>query len=300
MKRFVFPTALFALFIFCAASANAGKSRDKSRFHGAELLDDGRTVLFTYADSEYGYPSAPLVSFGGGRSRYIRDNKIIGLYHTERRTIDILFRFETEPGTRGRGNFLIRGTRGRMAYLVREERQREDDRLPGEMYLLNVDRGDLLPVPLFEEMSGLGMDEVRFAWLAHNDGYMVVLAYAVGQTAGQQNSVPLGHVWLRPQDGRYRLLTKHGSYLGTFGDEVLSYDHGLRIRQAYHLESGARSEPSATANTAPPGSKTHATGNPIADVAAHVGAKGKTLELRRKVDGQWEREPLPIDREQLR
>jgi hypothetical protein len=64
MKRFVFPTALFALFIFCAASANAGKSRDKSRFHGAELLDDGRTVLFTYADSEYGYPSAPLVSFG--------------------------------------------------------------------------------------------------------------------------------------------------------------------------------------------------------------------------------------------
>jgi hypothetical protein len=128
---------------------------------------------------------------------------------------------------------------------------------------------------------------------------MVVLAYAVGQTAGQQNSVPLGHVWLRPQDGRYRLLTKHGSYLGTFGDEVLSYDHGLRIRQAFHLESGATRTVSNREYGSPRFENTRY-GKPYPDVAAHVGAKGKTLELRRKVDGQWEREPLPIDREQLR
>jgi len=63
--------------VFVTANCGIGAADDKSRFYSAQLMDDGSTVLFTYANTKYKLKSSSLF-FGGSRSVYTKDRKIIG------------------------------------------------------------------------------------------------------------------------------------------------------------------------------------------------------------------------------
>jgi hypothetical protein len=276
-------------------------ARDVSRFHGAELLKDGQTVLFSYTAAKNVLKSSSLLGFGGGRASYRKDTKYIGLYHLENKKTEILLRLRKETGTRGQGNFLIRGSgsRGRKAMVVREPRQRNEESLPVERYILDVDQKAMTRIHIEEEMTELGMEEWRTIWLASGDGSLVVLAYSPGQKSGQANSVPLGHVWLRSGSGQYRLLTKMGSYNGTVEKAVLIYDNISRKSLSYNLATG---ENRIISNREMADLKLYNTnyGKAIPDMSVRPDRDGKSLQLGRKIDGAWQYSLFSIDMSSLR
>ena len=89
-----------------------------------------------------------------------------------------------------------------------------NEMLPGGWFLLDVDTKDLNQVKIEKEMTDSGMVSWASLRLAHSDGSLVMRAYSPGQKESQNQTVPLGHVWLRSEDGRYRLLTESGRYKG--------------------------------------------------------------------------------------
>jgi hypothetical protein len=298
--RYGWPTsaALLLITVFLAGSTLAA-SRDASRFYGAQLLQDGNTVLFSYTRAEYVVKSSGLVNFGGGRAHYLRDRKYIGLYHMDSDTTEVLKTFPMERDSNGRGNIFIRATRGRKAMVYREPRGTGQAELPGERYIFDIDENTLNRVGITAEMAELGMEEHRTVWLSHGDGSLAVLAYAAGQKEGQKNSVPLGHIWLRRETGRYHLLTTLGSYTGTVQDEVLYYDHGSRKSMAYNVTSRANR---VVSNRELADLKLYDTryGKPIQDTHVSLDKGGKGLRIGRKTDGKWQYEPFQINMAPLR
>ena len=286
------------IFYFTIANCALGTSGDRSRFYSAQLLDDGSTVLFTYAKTKYKQKSSGLF-FGGSRSIYTKDQKIIGLYHLNSKTTKVIRKFNTEPGTRGRGNFTIRNTYGRKALLIRDSRYRRDKLLPGGWFLLDVDTKDLTQIAIEKEIASLGMESWGWLKLAHSDGSLVLRAFSPGQKESQNDSSPLGHVWLRSENGQYRLLTEYGRYKGAVGGELFFYDHSARTVRAYRLQTGEKRNVS---NREYADLEFYATryGKPQKGMAFRVGSEGKVLEFSIKTDGRWQRKPFPIDMTPLR
>lgn len=288
----------FFIFIL-TASSGFGAARDASRFYGAELLQDGRTVLFSYTHAKYVVKSSSLFNFGGGRAHYRKDQKYIGLYHIDRKETEVLKTFPMEHGTNGRANFLIQETRGRTAMIYREPQGGQRAGSSTGRYIMDIDQNTMTHVQVKKEMAERGMAERRSVWLAHQDGSLVVLAYSEGQKEGQKNSVPLGHIWLRRAGGQYHLLTRLGSYSATVDDKVLYYDHESRKSLTYDLVSG---DSRIISNRERADLKLYNTnrGKPYQDVYVSLDQGGKALKLGRKIDGKYHYSPFPIDMTPLR
>ena len=288
--RCLVGTLLLFFTIFLPVSGFCGAT-DASRFYGAELLEDGRTVLFSYTRAEYTVKSSSLINFGGGRAHYTKDRKYIGLYHIDRKKTEILYTVSQGHESRGRGNFKINATRGRTAML-----QQQDS---GDRYILDIDQRTMTGIDIDKEILDLGMVERGTVWLAYQDGSMVVRAYSEGQKEGQKNSVPLGHIWLRRGNGQYTLLTKLGSYSGTVDTEAVYYDHESRKSMTYSLVTGDRR---VLSNRERADMKLYNTryGKPNQDVYISPERDGKTLKQGRKIEGKWDYQPFPIDMKPLR
>jgi len=287
--------AVFLFVGFVLSTVSWAKSWDKSRFYSAELLDDGHTVLFTYTDASYVMAGGSLMSFGGGSSQYTKDRKFIGLYHMDRKKTVVIRKFGKEPGTKGRGNFLIRRTRGRKAFVIRESRHRRGESLPGERYLLDVDKKALTLIPIEKEMADLEMVDWKPMRLAHGDGSFVLLAYSSEQKAGYN----LGYVWLRSGRGQYQLLTQYGSCSATLDGNVFYYDHSRRTRHVLNLKTRqTRTISNREYADRVPGNLCY--GKYCPDLSIRVRSDGKGLELSRKIDGKWQDESFPIDVSPLR
>lgn len=293
-KLICFLMGIFFLLVNCALLF----AEDKSRFYSAQLLDDGGTILFTYAHTKTRQKSGGLI-FGGSRTIYKKDIKIIGLYDLNSKTTKVLKKVKNEPGTNGGGNFTIRNTYGRKALLTRGLRYRGDEMLPGGRFLLDIDTTTLTQIPIEKEMAGLEMESWGSLKLAHSDGSLVVRAYSQGQKEGQNETVPLGHIWLRSENGQYILLTEYGRYRGAAGGELFFYDHSLRTVRAYRLQTGKNRNVSNREYVDIEFYDTRY-GRPQQGRAVNVGSKGKELELSIKIDGSWQRKPFPIDMTPLR
>lgn len=296
IKCNIFTVTVLLFVLFVMVTGSSAKNWDKSQFYSAQLLDDGHTVLFTYTDASYVVAGGSLMSFGGGSSQYTKDSKFIGLYHMDRKKTVVIRKFGKEPGTKGRGNFLIRSrTRGRKAYVIRQSRHRREESLPGERYLLDVDKKALTLIPIEKEMADLGMIDWKPMRLAHGDGSFVLLAYSSDQKAGYN----LGHVWLRSGSGQYQLLTQFGSCSATLDGNVFYYDHSRRTRHVLNLETEqTRTISNREYSDRVPGNLCY--GKYCTDLSIGVSSDGKGLELSRKIDGKWQDEPFPIDMSPLR
>jgi len=296
LAKFCMAACMVFVVVFLVMAATCpAKSRDKSRFYSAALLEDGRTVLFTYTDASYRLRGGSLMGFGGGQPHYTRDSKFLCIYHMDRKKTTVIHKIPRESGTQGRGNLLIRGTVGFKAVILRESRQREGVDLPHEWYLLDARKKRLRRILHDKEMADLGMKTWRTPQLIHTDGSLTSMAYAPDQKDGYN----LGHLWLRRENGEYRLLTKYGSRSAAFGGDVFYYDHTARTRHVLNLETGEESliTNREYADQVP---DNLCNGRPCLTRNVRVGSDGKGLSYVWKVDGEWKKEPLSIDMEPLR
>lgn len=292
-EKLIFIT--LGIFFFALTGRGLGIAGDASRFYSAQLLDDGCTVLFTYAKTKFIEKSSGLF-FGGTRYEYTEDRKIIALYHMISKTTEVIKKIDNEPGTRGRGNFTIRGTFDRKAILIRDSREQGDETLPGGWFVLDVDTKDLTEIPIEKELADLGMVKLRALKLGYSDGRLVLCAYSPNQVEKKS----LGHVWLRSKNGQYQLLTEYGNYSGTNGDELLFYDHSLRTVRGYNLKT---KEIRNVHNREYASLEFHVTryGKPQRGRAIRADYRGsEELELSIEKDGKWQNQPFPIDMKPLR
>ena len=286
---------VLGIILVVLASCGIGLSKDKSRFYSAQLLDDGCTVLFTYARTKYKEKSSGII-FGGTRYIYTKDRKIIALYHMTTKKTEVIKKIDNEPGSMGRGNFTIRGTFNRKALLIRDSRDRGHEILPGGWFLLDVDTKDLAEIPIEKEMADLGMAKLRELKLGYSDGSLVLYAYSPDQAEEKS----LGHVWLRSPKGQYQLLTEYGSYSGTYKDELFFYDHSIRTVRGYNLKTKAIRN---VHNREYASLEFYASvyGKSLNGRVIKVDYKGSTeMELSIEKDGKWQNQPFPIDMSPLR
>lgn len=194
--------ALTALLVPLAVACGP-KGEDASRFHGAKILEDGRTGLISYQRAR----NAPVESsggliFGGSVWGNVSDEKILATIDLETNEIEVLFRDERPRPSKG-GNYRIKDVAGRKAMLYREEWRNPRstrEEVAGAYLLFDLDTREMTPIDTRAELEALGRSSERAGRLVHRSGVLLgVCEPAEGDPEDWTRAL-----YVREPDGSYR------------------------------------------------------------------------------------------------
>ena len=288
MRRLLPLVPLLAL----AGACHRGPVHDASQFHGARLLDDGKTGLVSFTRGRYRLVD-PDPIFGGGVPSFIEDVKLLARIDVATCAVDVILRDEHPRGGNGTGNWTISDTCGRVALVHRGRRTSySGPEIPGTYALIDVDTGALRELDPNRELVPWRAELRHGPRLLDERGVLLYEAYPTGEESPDANqSVEL---FLRQPNGSIEELG-HGQYQLHGDGELYLWFPGDRECTEIELFTGA---------------KRHVTNREYADASAalrdrvtralHVSSDKQSVELATKTGGTWTRVPAPIDREALR
>ena len=277
------------MFLMVSCSIGYGPVQDYSRFVSAKLLDDGKTILFTYHDYAY-RPATGWRAFpDGGISKYVRDSSLIGCYDLSSSKVRLLLRENNSEWQPGSGLYTINGVNGRTALLSQGGQLRGPFRLGGRYLLLDLVGGNMKRLDLNGDMAKLGMDPGEI-YLVDPDGTILFVALSQALAKEPRKNDDLKEIWLRTPDGSYLKVASASTYETVRNREVIYWVRETRQYHAYSLDTSKTRE-------AP---EFRPAGYVDVTEGANVSADGRVLEYGVKVDGTWRYRPAGLSPEILR
>jgi hypothetical protein len=288
-------TAIFAvwmLVILTSCSSGYGSLQDYSRFVSARLLDDKKSILFTY--HHYAYrPATGWRAFpDGGIPRYEQDTSLIGVYDLSSRKVSILRREDNTDWQPGSGLYTIHAVNGANALIAQGGQLRGPFKQGLNYLLLDLARGNATPLDLKGDLARLGRDS-GVIYLVDPDGTLLFitlpLAAAKDARAYRKNNEDQ-EIWLRTASGDYLKVAASSHYETVRNGEVIYWLPDTRQFQAFSI---------ATRQTRSAPEFRHAD---YVDVTEGVilSANRKGVEYGVKVNGVWQYRPLELTPQMLR
>jgi len=290
MKQAIFSVWILVLLTSCGSGY--GPLRDYSSFVSARLLDDKRSVLFTYHHFTY-RPAAGWRAFpDGGIPRYVRDTSLIGVYDLSSRKVNILRREDNTDWQPGSGLYYIHAVNGDKALIAQGGQLRGPFKQGLNYLLLDLSLGSATPLDLKGDLARLGRDS-GVIYLVDPDGTLLFITLppaAVEDARADRKNNEDKEIWLRTAAGDYLKVAASSHYETVRNGEVIYWLPDTRQFQAFSI---------ATRQTRPAPDFRHAD---YVDVTAGVilSPDKKGLEYGVKVNGVWQYRPLELTAQMLR
>lgn len=258
--------------------------KERVRFTSARLAPDGRTGLFVFKREVY-YPGAIGLLGPGRKDRYVVNRSIVGAYDLADGGTRVLQR--RDHGDRyvhENDDFRILDVWGSRALLWGGG---------GMYYRLDIDTGELTPLPLKGETEARGR-AVGQLHLVDEAGTMVLVNKSLPDSL-KMTAAP-EEIWVRRPSGEYERVAEvrqgSGGFYGFKENEVHFYSAERRADLIYNLD---RRDFRAGNPRDIPYKSYDQTASFIAD--DHGSPRPR---IGRKVDGRWEYRDAQIDIEELR
>lgn len=277
MKNFILAiTAIFAL-------AGCEPPKENNRFISARLSPDEKVGLFVFKRELY-YPAKMGLLGSGQEARYLVNLSIIGVYEMASGKVRVLHRRDNgNLYIHENADFHIREIQGARALITDGDRKH---------YWLDIDSGEMMPLPLTEEMAARGRDP-GVLYLVDEKGTLISVNKAL---PGQSKTSATEEIWLRRPTGEYERISEvrpmADGYYGFKDNEVHFYSAAERAYLIYNLDS-----------------RTFRRGNPreiprrsydqMMDFRAGEHGSPQPL-IGRKIDGKWNYQEVRINTEELR
>jgi hypothetical protein len=284
--------AVWILVLLTSCSSGYGSLQDYSKFVSARLLDDKKSILFTYHHYTYRPASGWRAFPDGGIPRYVRDSSLIGVYDLSSRKVRILRRENNTTWQPGSGLYTIHAVNGTKALIAQGGQLRGPFKQGLNYLLLDLAREDATPLDLKGDLARLGRDS-GVIYLVDPDGTLLFitlpLAVAKDARAYRKNNEDQ-ELWLRTAAGDYLKVAASSHYETVRNGEVIYWLPDTRQFLAFSI---------ATRQTRPAPEFRHAD---YVDVTEGVilSANRKGLEYGVKVNGVWQYRPLELSPQMLR
>jgi len=284
--------SVWILVLLTSCSSGYGLLQDYSSFVSARLLDDKKSILFTY--HHYAYrPATGWRAFpDGGIPRYEKDTSLIGVYDLSSRKVSILRREDNTNWQPGSGLYTIHAVNGAKALIAQGGQLRGPFKLGLNYLLLDLARGDATPLDLKGDLARLGRDS-GLIYLVDPDGTLLFitlpLAVAKDARAYRKNNEDQ-EIWLRTAVGDYLKVAASSHYETVRNGEVIYWLPDIRQFQAFSI---------ATHQTRPAPEFRHADYMDVTE-GVILSANRKGLEYGVKVNGVWQYRPIKLTPQMLR
>ncbi|MRR53911.1 MAG: hypothetical protein EG822_05275 [Deltaproteobacteria bacterium] len=274
------------LVLLASCSWGYGSLRDYSKFVSAKLLDDKKSILFTYHRYTY-RPATGWRAFpDGGIPRYEQDRNLIGIYDLARKKVTILRRENNRDWQAGSGRFTIHAVNGTKALLAQGGQLRGAFKLGLRYLLLDLAERSAASLDLKGDLARRGRDCGEI-YLAAPDGTLLFVTQPLstdGDSRSRGNNVDESEIWVRTAGGDYLKVAAAAMYETVRNGEAIYWIRATRQFHAFSL-STLQSRPAPEFKY-----------GDYVDVTEGVSlaADRKGLEYGTKVNGVWQYQPLEI------
>ena len=263
-----------------------GPKRDYSKFKSAALLDEGRTVAFTFHALVY-RPAAGMAAFpDGGIPKYLTDRSFLCTMDRSSGDLKKLMDEKNREWTNRSGALHIVAARGNVILASQSGQKRRDlSSYLTRHHLLNVASGALDTFDLAEDLRKHGRKQGPI-YLVDDDGTLLIRTLADSGGVTSESSVKeVPEVWVRSPGGRYILAAATAHYERTVNGEVIYWNHADRQYYAFSVKAGTTR---ILENYRVPETQQITEG-------ASIGDGGASLEFGVRTNGVWQYRALPVD-----
>lgn len=274
------------LVLLTSCSWGYGSLRDYSKFVSAKLLDDKKSILFTYHRFTY-RPATGWRAFpDGGIPRYEQDRSLIGIYDLARKKVTILRRENNRDWQPGSGLYTIHAVNGTKALLAQGGQLRGAFRLGLRYLLLDVTERSVAALDLKGDLARRGR-ECGEIYLVAPDGTLLFVTQPLstdGDSRSRRKNADESEIWVRTAGGDYLKVAAAAHYETVRNGEAIYWIRATRQFQAFSL-STLQSRPAPEFRY-----------GDYVDVTegATLSADRTGLEYGVKVNGVWQYRPLEI------
>jgi len=278
--------AVGMLVFLTSCSWGYGSLQDYSKFVSAKLLDDKKSILFTYHRYTY-RPATGWRAFpDGGIPRYEQDSSLIGVYDLARKKVSILSREDNSDWQPGSGLYTIQAVKGAKALLAQGGQLRGSFKLGLRYLLLDVGQRSATSLDLKGDLAKLGRDCGEI-YLVDPDGTLLFVTLplsAADDSRSQRKNNDASEIWVRTAAGSYLKVAAASLYETVRNGEVIYWIRATRQFRAFSL---------ITHQTRPAPEFRYAD---YVDVTEGVilSANQKGLEYGVKVNGVWQYQPIEL------
>lgn len=290
MIQHLFAVGMLVFLTSC--SWGYGSLQDYSKFVSAKLLDDKKSILFTYHRYTY-RPATGWRAFpDGGIPRYEQDSSLIGVYDLARNTVRILRREDNSDWQPGSGLYTIQAVKGAKALLAQGGQLRGAFKLGLRYLLLDVGQRSGTSLDLKGDLAKLGR-ECGEIYLVDPDGTLLFVTLplsAEDDSRLQRKNHDASEIWVRTAAGDYLKVAAASLYETVRNGEVIYWIRATRQFRAFSL---------STHQTRPAPEFKFAD---YVDVTEGVilSANQKGLEYGVKVNGVWQYQPIELTPQKLK
>ena len=290
MKNALLAVCILVLLTSC--SSGYGPLQDYSKFVSAKLMDDSRSILFTYHHFTY-RPAAGWRAFpDGGIPKYIQDTSLIGLYDLSSKKVSVLRREDNSEWQPGNGLYTIHAVKGAKALIAQGGQLRGPFRHGLKFLMLDLALGSATPLDLKGDLARLGRDS-GVIYLVDPEGTLLFITLPLAEVkdapARRKNDKDK-EIWLRTAGGEYLKVAASSHYEMVRDAEVIYWVPDTRQFQAFSIDT-------RQTRLAPDFRR-----GDYVDVTEGVSlsANHKGLEYGVKVGGVWQYQPIELTPQMLR
>jgi len=288
MKRLILS---FAGLLLLSAGCQYGPMQDYSRFTSAYLVQEDRTVVFTFHDFAY-KPAAGIAAFpDGGIPHYVRDQSFLCSFDRTKGTLKKLMTGKNKEWCNGQGVLHIVTARGNAVLASQSGQKRTDlDTYLTRHYLINIATGKSQTFDLSADLGKHGRAPGPL-YLVDDTGTLLIMTKAASKGKKAPSSpAEVPEIWVRCMDGRYVKVVATAHYEETVNNEVIYWNPGDRQFYGFDLATG----------------KTRRLDNyrtrGYQDIKQGVLVRnsGSSIEFGTKTGDTWNYTPLPVTAEMVR
>jgi hypothetical protein len=275
-----------------------GAPEDHSRFVSAQLLDDGRTCLVSAQRVVYRRARGIAAFPDGGVPKYIEDLTIVSAVDVASGRVRRLARLENTEWAPGSGALSIQAICGDRA-LMTQGGQWRDRRLGSRTFWLTLSDGHVQMVDFAQELARHGRAP-RAQYVLTSEGVTLHVTGPLESSGAGIHGHRDAELWLRDPRGAYTRVGA-GTYYGCARTHLYFYDPAGRRLYSHNWTTGIteerpRNDPEYVAGLEPDGP----CGALRPKTRACRAELDGTLVLETRLNGRWERTPIPVRAESLR
>jgi hypothetical protein len=283
---------LGCLLVLCSCDFGYGPVRDQSQFISARLMEDKRTIVFSYHHFRYRSATGWRAFPDGGIPKYLTDISIAGAYDLRTRQVKVLHRERNTNWQPGGGLLTVQETKGGKALFSQGGQLRANSSSGLRHLLVDVDRGAALKLDLKGDLAARGRD-LGELHLVDDSGTMLFINLSVEEARNsnsRRDDSVTPEIWVRTPNADYLKAARSSHYEATRNGDVIYWDLPTREFHAFSIRD--RSARRLTGYKVPA----------FEDVTEGVtlSSDKKGLEYGVKVNGNWSYRPLDLPVEKIR
>jgi len=271
---------MLLLWISCSG-CQYGTKQDYGRFKSAALIQDGRTVIFTFHDLVY-RPAKGIAAFpDGGIPKYIMDTSFLCTFDRTTGKLRKIMKEKNKEWTNGSGALHIVTSRGNAVVVSQSGQKRQDlGSTLTRHHILNIATGAYDTFDLADDLRK-HRRKMGPLYLCDDNGTLVIITPS---ESAKSSGTEVPEIWVRLMGGRYILAGASAHYQETVNGEVVYWDHKDRQYYAFSIQKNITRR---LKGYSIPASKQVTEG-------VSVGSSGASVDFGVRTNSVWHYKPLPI------